>query len=66
LSTVSLRNGESQQQLLRRFRKKVLRSGVFGQLRKKRWFMSKNERRRLDKKKGIQRQRRRARKMQSN
>ncbi|MBN2387610.1 MAG: 30S ribosomal protein S21 [Anaerolineales bacterium] len=62
---VELRDKESQQQLLRRFRTKVTRSGVLGQLRKKRWFVSKSERRRLEKKKSIQRIRRRARKTQS-
>ena len=52
---VVLRDGESQQQLNRRFRKAVSRSGVLSQIRKKRWFVSKNEQRRLAKKKAIRR-----------
>ena len=52
---VYTRNGESQQQLLRRFKKAVSGSGVMGEVRKRRWFVSKNEQRRLDKKKAIRR-----------
>ncbi|MBN2503078.1 MAG: 30S ribosomal protein S21 [Anaerolineales bacterium] len=52
---VELRNGESQQQLLRRFKKVVSRSGIKSAVRKKRWFVSKNEQRRLAKKKAIRR-----------
>jgi small subunit ribosomal protein S21 len=55
LAIVKLRNGESQDQLLRRFRKKVVKSGVLGTVRRKRWFVSKNEQRRLDKKKAARR-----------
>ena len=52
---VELRNGESQQQLVRRFKKAVSRSGIKSAVRKKRWFVSKNEQRRLAKKKAIRR-----------
>ncbi|HKJ26823.1 MAG TPA: 30S ribosomal protein S21 [Anaerolineales bacterium] len=52
------RNNESTQQLMRRFRKSVSRSGKLGQVRKKRWFVSKSEERRLAKKKAIRRARR--------
>ena len=52
------RKGESDQQLLRRFRKQVSQSGVLGQVRKKRWYVPKSEERRLAKKKAIRRQRR--------
>jgi small subunit ribosomal protein S21 len=55
LVKVELRNGESQQQLLRRFKKVVSRSGIKSAVRKKRWFVSKNEQRRLAKKKAIRR-----------
>jgi small subunit ribosomal protein S21 len=53
-----LRDGESQQQLFRRFRKVLTSSGVMSDIRKKRWFVSKSEERRIAKKKAIRRQRR--------
>lgn len=53
------RKGESEQQLMRRFRKAVSRSGKMSEVRKRRWFISKNEERRLAKKKAIRRQKRR-------
>jgi small subunit ribosomal protein S21 len=52
---VVLRPNESQDQLLKRFKKKVMRSGVLTQLRNKRWFVSKSEVRRIEKKKAIRR-----------
>lgn len=52
------RQNESTQQLMRRFRKQVSRSGILSQVRKKRWFVPKSEERRLEKKKAIRRQRR--------
>jgi len=52
---VNLRNGESQDSLLRRFRKKVIKSGVLSTIRNKRWFISKSEQRRMAKKKAIRR-----------
>lgn len=55
LAIVKLRNGESPDQLLRRFRKKVVKSGVLGTVRRKRWFVSRNEQRRMDKKKAARR-----------
>jgi len=62
LAKVVLREGESQDKLLRRFRKKVIRSGVMSEVRKRRWFVSKNEQRRMDDKKAIRRMKKRARK----
>ena len=59
LVRVELRANESQQQLLKRFRKKVTRSGVLGTVRRKRWFTPKSELRRIQKKKAIRRQKRR-------
>jgi small subunit ribosomal protein S21 len=56
LVSVVLRNGENQQQLAKRFRKKVVRSGLLGEVRKRRWFISRSEQRRIDKKKSIRRQ----------
>jgi small subunit ribosomal protein S21 len=55
LTTVTLRPNESQEQLLKRFKKKVMRSGILSQLRNKRWFVSKSEIRRIEKKKAIRR-----------
>jgi small subunit ribosomal protein S21 len=61
LTKVKLRTNESQQQLLRRFRKKVGKSGKLSAFRKKRWFVSKSEIRRIAKKKAIRKQQRRQR-----
>jgi small subunit ribosomal protein S21 len=55
---VTARSNESQQSMFRRFRKVVTRSGVLSEVRKKRWFISKSEQRRMDKKKAIRRHRR--------
>jgi small subunit ribosomal protein S21 len=59
VADVVLRNGESQENLLRRFRKKVLRSGTLRDVKKKRHFVSKSEKRRIAKRKAIRRARRR-------
>ena len=59
MPSVELRPNESQEQLLRRFRKKVAKSGVLSTVRRKRWFISKSELRRIQKKKAIRRGRRR-------
>jgi small subunit ribosomal protein S21 len=59
VTTVILRPNESQDQLLRRFRKKVVRSGVLSTVRKKRWFISKSEMRRMEEKKSARRLKRR-------
>lgn len=61
MTTVNLRPNESQEQLLKRFRKKVAKSGVLSTVRRKRWFVSKSELRRIQKKKAIRRIRRRQR-----
>jgi small subunit ribosomal protein S21 len=45
--------------LLKRFRKKVVKSGVLSTVRRKRWFVSKSEQRRMEKKKAIRRIKRR-------
>lgn len=52
---VELRRNETQRQLMKRFRKKVSRSGILGVVRQKRWYVSKGERRRIQKKKAIRR-----------
>ena len=55
LASVNLRNGESQDSLLKRFRKKIVKSGILSTIRNKRWFVSKSETRRMEKKKAIRR-----------
>jgi small subunit ribosomal protein S21 len=59
VTAVNLRNNESQDQLLKRFRKKVVKSGVLSTVRRKRWYVSKSELRRMEKKKAIRRIKRR-------
>lgn len=59
MASVTLRPNESQDQLLKRFRKKVAKSGILSTVRRKRWFVSKSELRRIDKKKAIRRLKRR-------
>ena len=59
MPAVTLRPNESQEQLLKRFRKKVVKSGVLSAVRRKRWFISKSELRRVEKKKAIRRIKRR-------
>jgi len=57
LPKVELRSNESQEQLLRRFNKAVIKSKVLADVRRKRWFVSKSELERIEKKKAIRRQR---------
>ena len=59
MPSVILRPNESQEQLLKRFRKKVVKSGILSTVRRKRWFISKSELRRVEKKKAIRRIKRR-------
>ena len=51
--SVELRSGESQESLLRRFRKSVMDSRILRISRKKQWFTSKSELRRIKKQKAI-------------
>lgn len=61
LPKVTLRENESQEQLLRRFRKAVVKSSILTDVRRKRWHVSKSELRRIEKKKAERRARRRRR-----
>lgn len=61
MAKVELRPDESPESLIRRFRKKVSDSGILQDVRRKRWYMSPSEVRRLEKKKAIRRARRRQR-----
>ena len=56
--SVELRSGESQDSLLKRFRKEVIKTRVLSTYRKKRWFVSKSEQRRLAKQRTIRKARR--------
>ena len=60
MASVNLRKGESQDSLLKRFRKKIVKSGILSTIRDKRWFISKSETRRMEKKKAIRRIKRRS------
>ena len=53
-----MRPGESQEDLLRRFRKQVAKSGILKDVRRKRWYVSKSEQRRQAKARAIRRARR--------
>lgn len=57
---VSLRPNETQNDLFKRFRKKVSGSGVLSTVRRKRWFISKSEVRRMEAKKSLRRHQRRS------
>ena len=59
LTRVYLRDGESPDNLLRRFRKKVTRDGILSTVKRKRFFVSKSEQRRLAQRKAVRRERRR-------
>lgn len=59
MAFVTIRQSESQDSLLKRFRKKVVKSGVLSTVRRKRWFVSKSELRRVEKKKAARRMKRR-------
>jgi small subunit ribosomal protein S21 len=58
MTTVKLRSGESQQSLLKRFRKEVGKARILSEVRKRRWFISKSELRRQKERRGIRRAKR--------
>jgi small subunit ribosomal protein S21 len=55
---VILQQGESQEQLLRRFRKEIVKSRVLTDARRKRWFIPNSELKRIKEKKASRRSRR--------
>lgn len=59
MPTVKLQSNESADSLLRRFRKKVAKSGSMSIIRRKRWHVPKSELKRIQKKKSLRRMRRR-------
>jgi small subunit ribosomal protein S21 len=56
--SVELRPGESTDSLLKRFRKEVVKNRILSTYRKKRWYVSKSEQRRLAKQRAIRKARR--------
>ncbi len=62
MAYVELKPNESQEALLKRFRKQIAKDGVLSTVRRKRWYVSKSELRRIQKKKAIRRSRRKQRK----
>ncbi|HNS51356.1 MAG TPA: 30S ribosomal protein S21 [Anaerolineae bacterium] len=61
MATVSLKEGESQENLLKRFRKQVMKERILSDARRKRWYISPSEMRRIEKQRAIRRARRRLR-----
>ena len=59
MTKVVLRSGESQENLLKRFRKVVIRDKVLSDIKKKRFFLSNSEKRRLALRKAKRRERKR-------
>ncbi len=59
MTKVVLREGESPESLLRRFRKRVATDGILGDVKRKRYFVSKSEERRVNMRKAMRRERKR-------
>jgi len=59
MTRVVLRSGESQENLLKRFRKQVIRDRILSDVKKKRFFVSNSQKRRLALRKAQRRERRR-------
>jgi small subunit ribosomal protein S21 len=65
MARVVLRSGESQTSLLRRFRRKVNKARILTEARRKRFFMSNSEKRRIAQRKAKRRERKRLRRDRS-
>jgi len=61
VTRVVLKPGESQESLLKRFRKRVSKNRILSDVKKKRFFVSKSEQRRRARLKAIRKERRRQR-----
>ena len=55
--TVEINDNESFDSLLRRFNRQVMTNGVLKEVRRKRWFITKGEQKRMDERKGRRRAR---------
>jgi small subunit ribosomal protein S21 len=62
VTKVERRQGESFEALLKRFRKKVARARIKSAVRRKRYFVSRSEQRRIARRRAIRRERKRQRK----
>ena len=56
MARVELRSGESQESLLKRFRKEVSKSRILSEVRKRRWFISNAEKKRVARRKARRRE----------
>jgi small subunit ribosomal protein S21 len=65
LARVTLREGESQDALLKRFRKTVMQERILSEVRRKRWYISPSEKRRIQRQRAIRRARRRQRQQEA-
>lgn len=63
MATVTLRSGESYEDLLRRFRKQVTEDKILSVYRRKRWYVSKSELKRKAKRRGLRKMRQQQRRM---
>ena len=59
MTRVVRRDGESPESLLKRFRKKVMRDRILGDAKRKRYFVSKGEQKRIALRKAKRRERKR-------
>lgn len=59
MTKVTRRDGESPESLLRRFRKKVARDRILSEAKRKRYFVSKSEQKRIALRKARRRERKR-------
>ena len=66
MASVTLRSGESQESLLRRFRKKVAKARIMSSVKKRRYYVSKSEQRRIAQRKAVRKERKRQWKKQRN
>ncbi|MFP4344598.1 MAG: 30S ribosomal protein S21 [Anaerolineales bacterium] len=62
MTYVTSRSGESTDSLLRRFRKKVTRDRIMTEVKKRRYYITKGEKKRIEERKGIRKARQRRRK----
>ena len=65
MATVTLRSGESQENLLKRFRKQGMKDRVLSEARRKRWYISPSEMRRIQRQRAIRRARRKQRQQEA-
>ena len=59
MASVTLRSGESQESLLRRFRKKVAKARIMSTVKRRRYYVSKSEQRRIARRKAVRKERKR-------